>query len=300
MTESLRIVSFNVFPAAYELVAVWAAAAGHRIVLVVTSPSPRGERYGAGHRELITMLPPEQDVLVTTRVRRTAAPVIAALAPDLIISASFPHRIPAEVTAIPRLGAVNLHPAPLPRGRGPNPIRLVYEGDMTVAGTLHRIAPEFDAGAILSSHQRRLPDDVTGDAILEAWQELLREALDEGVDRALRGEPGAPQDEAMASYAAPFTEEERWICWDEPAQTIQRKVAALSAMRPVARAHVGGEPMLIARAQAGPPGTPRTLPGTVLDRDGETFTIQTADGVVLVTAEPLAIPAAIGHESGVR
>ena len=53
------------------------------IVLLVTSPSPKGERYGQGHRELIATLPPEQDALVTTRMRRTAArPLPSGLIPN--------------------------------------------------------------------------------------------------------------------------------------------------------------------------------------------------------------------------
>jgi methionyl-tRNA formyltransferase len=287
MTESLRIVSFNVFPAAYEMVAGWAKSAGHQIVLLVTSPSPRGERYGAGHRELLAALPPRQDALVSSRLRRTVAPMIAALAPDLIISASFPHRIPPEITNIPRYGAVNLHPAPLPRGRGPNPLRLIYEGDTTAAGTLHRIVPEFDAGAILSKRERRLPDDLSSDTIMSAWFELLVEALDEGVPRAARGEPGEPQDETLATYAAPFTEDERWLRWDEPALAIQRRAAALNVLPPFAHAYIDGQPMRVSRVSARPGTAPAATPETVLSRTAETFIIRVADGTVEVTATPL-------------
>jgi methionyl-tRNA formyltransferase len=170
---------------------------------------------------LVAALPQEQDVLVTTRTRQTAAPVIASLAPDLIVCASFPQRIPDEVTAIPRYGAVNYHPGPLPRGRGPNPQRLIYEGDQTATGTLHRIAPELDSGPILSQRTRRLPDALTRGDILGAWVDLFVEALDEGIARAVAGEPGDPQDEALATYVAPFTLKERLLCWDEPALTSQ-------------------------------------------------------------------------------
>jgi methionyl-tRNA formyltransferase len=287
MIESLRIVSFNVFPEAYEMVSSWAANAGHQIILLVTSPSPRGERYGAGHRELIAMLPAQQDVLVSSRLRRTVAPVLAALSPDLIISASFPHRIPPAVTGIPRYGAVNLHPAPLPRGRGPNPQRLIYEGDLTVTGTLHRIVPEFDAGAILSQRERRLPDDVSGEAIFAAWKDLLAEALDEGVARAVSGEPGETQEEALATYAAPFTEAEYWLDWDEPARTIQRRAAALNMFQPLARAYVDGQPMHISHICAHPGMVPAAIPGTVVSRNGDTITIQVADGTVEVSTAPL-------------
>lgn len=189
MADGLRVVTFNVIPPAYALVADWAARHRHRLVLVVTPPGRQGERYGEGHRELIAAVPGNQDILVTTRVRRTAAPTIAALAPDRLVSANFPHRIAPEVPAIPRFGAVNLHPAPLPQGRGPAPQRLIYDGGLTVAGTLHRIEPEFEAGAILGQQTQSLPAEVTPVAILAAWGKVLAAALKVGVPQAIAGDP---------------------------------------------------------------------------------------------------------------
>ena len=289
---ALRVVTFNVFPPAYELVAGWAARHGHRLVLLVTSPGPEGARYGVGYRELVAAVPPAQDILVTTRMRRTAAPVIAALAPDLIVSATFPHRIPPEVTAIPRYGAVNLHPAPLPRGRGPAPQRLIYDGDLTVAGALHRIEPEFDAGAVLSLHRRSLPPAVTPEAIMDAWTDLLALALDEGTRRAVAGEWGDPQDETLATYAPPFTQDERWLSWDEPALTIQRRAAALNILGPSARARLDGQPVLLLDVRARPDDVPARAPGTVLDRTGDVVTVRVADGAVEATIRPLEPPGA--------
>jgi methionyl-tRNA formyltransferase len=283
----LDIVAFNAHPVAYGFLADWAAARGHRLRLVVTVPAEDTLRYGTGPGGLVAALPPGQDVLVTRRLKATAAPTIAALAPDLIISATFPRRIPPEVTAIPRFGAVNLHPAPLPRGRGPNPIRLLYEGDLTAAASLHRIAPDFDAGPVLAQHARRLPDAVTPEDVRAAWSDLLLAALDEGVARAVAGDPGEPQDETRATYAAPFTEAERLLSWHEPALTIQRRAAALNALAPSARARLGDDevavPVLAVRAR---PGVgPDVAPGTVLERGAGVVAVRVADGVVEVEVD---------------
>jgi methionyl-tRNA formyltransferase len=283
MSGGLRIVSFNVYPPAYALVAGWAKAHRHQVVLLVTSPSPKGERYGQGHRELIAALPPEQDALVTTRLRRTAAPAIAAIKPDLIICASFPHRIPPEITAIPRYGAVNYHPAPLPRGRGPNPQRLIYEGEMAAYGTLHRIVPELDAGPILSQRRRELAPDLAGNDILDAWVELMVETLHEGVERAVSGEPGEAQADHLATYAAPFTMEETVLHWDEPARTIQRKAAALNLVGTVAQASIDGQTVAISDVRAHGDRTPAAPPGTILARHGDHVLLRAADGAVAVT-----------------
>jgi len=266
----------------------WAERHGHRIILVVTSPAGTEARYGASYLRLVESLPPTQDVLITTRMRRTVAPVLKALAPDLIISATFPHRIPPEVTAIPRYGALNLHPAPLPRGRGPNPMRLIYDGDTTVGGTLHRIEPEFDAGRIMSQHQRQLGDELTADAIFTTWSELLTAALDEGVPRAVAGEAGEPQDEQLATYGTPFTEEDRWLTWDRSSRLLQLQFAALNMFGTRAMAVIDGHPIAITSLKI-LPGTARSVPpGTLLDRDGDRVVVRTEDGMVEVTVGPPA------------
>jgi methionyl-tRNA formyltransferase len=279
--DQLRIVAFNVLFEAYGLIASWAARHGHQIVLLVTSPAGNADRYGTGYLRLVESLPPTQDVLITTRMRKTALPVIAALAPDLI-SATFPHRIPAELAAIPRYGALNLHPSPLPFGRGPNPQRLIYEGHPTIGGTLHRIAPAFDAGPILSRQERPLPDEPDSESIFTNWGELLVMALDEGVARAVSGELGEPQDETLATYAAPFSEEERWLDWHEPSALLQRRVAALNLIVPTALARIDGEDLTIVslRRRPGPP--PVVAPGTIIKRSGDHAVIRTGDGVVEV------------------
>jgi methionyl-tRNA formyltransferase len=282
----LKIVTFNAFPPAYELVAEWAARHGHQLVLLITLPGNQDGRYGDGHPSLLDAIPSSQDVLVTTRLRRTAAPVIAALKPDLIVAATFPRRIPAEITAIPRFGAVNLHPAPLPRGRGPNPARLIYEGDEIVGAVLHRIAPEFDAGAILSRREQRLPEDVTSDGIFATWIEMLEAVLEEGTARAIAGDPGEPQDESLVSYAAPYTEDDAWLSWQEPARTVQLRTAALNLFGPKARARLNGDVVQVLNVRGYPERGTAASPGTILDRGGDVLSISVADGAVEATVRP--------------
>jgi methionyl-tRNA formyltransferase len=127
----------NSYLPGFRLVATWAARHGHRIVLAVTTPPGTGRRYGTGAHPFVLNVPADIDVLVTGRLRTVAAPVIAALEPDLLISAAYPWLIPPEILDLPRYGALNLHPSALPAGRGPNPIRLVYDGAATVGATAH-------------------------------------------------------------------------------------------------------------------------------------------------------------------
>ena len=279
---SLRIVTCNAMVMAYDIVAEWADRHGHQIVLLVTSPAATVERYGASYLNLVELAAPRQPVLVTSKLR-AAAPLIAATQPDLLLSATFPHKLPASVTSIPRLGAYNLHPTPLPQGRGPNPQRRVYEGADTIGATLHQTTAEFDAGAIFSRQEAPLPEDLTGEAIFATWRPLVGAVLEEGMARALAGEPGEPQDEAQASYGAPFTPQERWLNWDRPLQLLRKQVAVLA---PTAFATLGGDPVAILTLNAEPMEIPDIAPGTVLNRTDREAVVRVQGDVARVTFMP--------------
>jgi len=287
--QSLRIVAFNMFPPAYEGVAVWAASRGHKVVLLVTLPEGGEGRYGE-NPNLASLVSPEQDVLVSKRMKTTVPTVVRAMEPDLIISATFAKRIPPVVTEIPRYGALNFRFAPLPRGRGPNPQRVIYEGDTTTSVTLHRIVPEFDAGAILSQPTRALPDAITPKIVLESWLDMFNDALDEGIARAVAGEYGTPQDESRATYAAVFTPDEKILSWDEPALTIQRRATALNLVGPHSIAEIDGQLVTVQDVHAVPDST-KAVPGTVLERDGDTRIVRVADTAVQMTIVAATEPA---------
>lgn len=286
-TGGMRIVTFNVLPIAYGLVARWAEEQGHTIALVVTTPGPSMRRTPT-YRGVIEMVPPGGDVLVTTRLRRVALPLIRELRPDLIVSFTFPYRIPPEITAIPRYGAVNLHPTVLPAYRGPNVARPIYEGFPQIGATLHWTAEEYDNGRILSQHAAPLPEEVTAEALMTAWAPPMVRTFAQGVERAVAGDPGTPQDESHATYAAPFTEEEHWLDWTETTRTILRKTTALNMFAPrSAKARIAGEPYRVQHIEP-LPDVRTTSPGTVLTRTEDGFVIGVGDGSVQVVVAPFA------------
>lgn len=285
-TKPLRVVTFNVLPPAFQVVAHWAEAHGHKLLLVVTTPGPSTRRTPT-YRDVVALAPPGVDVLVTTRLRRVATPLIRALQPDLVVSATFPYRIPPEIVAIPRFGAVNLHPAALPAYRGPNVARAIYEGRPTLGATLHRTAEEYDTGAILSQYTAPLPDELTEENVWATWMPLIERAFVDGVERAVAGDPGVPQDDEQASYAAAFSEAEHWLDWDQPARTLQCQAVALNLFGTrAARCWIDGVPWVVERIEPLADGH-TAAPGTVLARGDGELQIAVADGAVRVTAAPL-------------
>ncbi|WP_433162504.1 methionyl-tRNA formyltransferase [Kribbella sp. CA-247076] len=285
MTENqtpLRIVTLNAFLPGYRLLHEFAERNGHEIVLVVTLPQT--DRYGSGS-PLAVDLPPGSNALITSKLRTVAAPVIEALRPDVVISAAFPRLIPGEILEIPKYGAINCHPSPLPAGRGPTPQRLIYEGDERVGATVHRTAAEFDTGAILAQHIAPLPDDLNGPAIMKTWRTLLSRCLDDAVPRLVAGEPGTPQDPALATEAPFFTDAERRLDLTEPAAVIRRKAAALNVTSPTAQVTVDDTTHTVTRTDPATTIHPPAPPGTVLATTPTGWTIQTADHPLHLTRQ---------------
>ncbi|MEU4190905.1 formyltransferase family protein [Kribbella sp. NPDC026611] len=280
-SQSLRIVSLNAFGPGFRLVHEFAVRNGHEHLMVVTLPET--SRYGASVQPMVTGLPDDMNVLITRKLRAVAAPVIDALRPDVVISAAFPRLIPAEILEIPKYGAINCHPSPLPAGRGPTPQRLIYEGDERVGATVHRTASEFDTGAILAQRIAPLPDDLNGTGLMQSWRTLLSACLDEAVPRLIAGDPGEPQDPDKATDAPFFTEAERLLDLTEPAQVIRRKCAALNVTSPSAQAHLAGATHLITRTDPATSKNSTAQPGTILEEHPDGWTVQTADHPLRLT-----------------
>ncbi|MFN8442621.1 MAG: formyltransferase family protein [Caldilineaceae bacterium] len=284
---ALRIVTFNFLPLGYDLLTNWIHEQGHRHVLAVTTPGPTS-RPTPSYIEIVKKAPRDVDVLVTTRLRSVATPLIRSLQPDLIACLSFPYRITPELCAIPTYGAVNIHPAVLPAYRGPNVMRQFYEGAPVYGATAHWIAEDYDTGNILSQQSAPMPELVTFETVFPRWRGLMMQAIAEGMARAIAGDPGTAQDNTQSTYAAPFSEEEKWLNWNEPSLILQRKATALNALRRgEARARIEGQVYQILETQVLTDRTGGGSPGACLERNEESLVVQTADGAIRVKAQPV-------------
>lgn len=117
----LRIVTFNNVLPAFEMVQHWAAQAGHTIVLTVTTPGPASRR-SEGYKGIVASAPPGHDVLVTTRLRKVALPLVqrARARPDPLLLLPVPHPRRAARPRSPRRS----EPAPGAAARLPRAERL--------------------------------------------------------------------------------------------------------------------------------------------------------------------------------
>jgi methionyl-tRNA formyltransferase len=280
--DPLRIVTFNFQPFAYNLLTKWIEDTGNKHILAVTTPGPT-TRPTPAYKDIVTNAPRNVDVLVTTRIRNVATPLIRELKPDLIMCFSFPYKLTPELIGIPRLGTVNLHPSVLPAWRGPNPFRMFYEGADEYGFTCHWMDAEFDTGNILSQRRTPTPDNFEPDKVFSNLLALAKEALYEGMERAIAGEAGTPQDDSKSSYAARFTAEEYWLDLSEPRKIVRRKGRSLNMTGVgMARIKIEGQSYHVMDLEL------VDEQNLIVQQDkDDTITVQASDGALRLTVQPL-------------
>jgi methionyl-tRNA formyltransferase len=199
----------------------------HRPVLVVTRPDrPRGRGRKlaappvaeAAHELGIQLAQPE------TVNDEAALATIAAAHPEAVCVCAFGALIKEPLlSAYPML---NIHPSLLPRWRGAAPIeRAIMSGDERTGVSIMRLTEGLDSGPVCAQAIEPIaPDDTYGSLSprLEALgADLLTRALEESP-------PYVPQDDALATYAAKITPEDRVLDPSRPAAELERTVRALA------------------------------------------------------------------------
>ncbi|MFL5799990.1 MAG: formyltransferase family protein [Actinomycetota bacterium] len=111
--------------------------------------------------------------------------------PDVLLSVSTPQRISEELLGIPRLAAVNIHWALLPRYAGIAPYFWVLRnGEERTGLTVHLMAPELDVGPVL----RRREIEIRSDETMLGLQLRLAWAGGEELLAAIQAMPGTLAD----------------------------------------------------------------------------------------------------------
>jgi folate-dependent phosphoribosylglycinamide formyltransferase PurN len=179
---------------------VWAQyrLSGLRYLLYLWAATGLAELLGRG-----SSLPPVQAQaaslgcpLHVTRDLNDAAgsAFVDRCAPDLLVSAFFNQRIAAHICARPPAGAVNIHPSLLPALKGVDPVFFArLRGIHPLGVTLHRVAAQLDAGAVLARAELPVSPD---DSVLAATARLFEcgaGLLLAQLEQVLAGDPGTPQ-----------------------------------------------------------------------------------------------------------
>jgi methionyl-tRNA formyltransferase len=162
---------------------------------------------------------------------------------DTVIVAGYGLLIPQP--ALERALWLNVHPSLLPRWRGAAPIeRALMAGDRETGVTIHRTAPELDAGPIAAQRAFPIEADDDAGAVAARAAELAAELLDEVLP-----EPSfTPQPEEGVTYADKIGPEDRELDWSRPPSELLNRIRALSP-HIGARGELEGRPVTIWRAR---------------------------------------------------
>jgi methionyl-tRNA formyltransferase len=137
---------------------------------------------------------------------------LAALSPDLLISAFFDQKFEAALCDGVTYSVVNIHPSFLPSNKGVDPVFHASLNGMTQVGvTLHRVTEKFDSGDILA--QRILMRDPSG-SVLSSYRKLMAEGMEillSSKHLLLSPSAGTPQGEVGTYQSWPTAKEVRQL-----------------------------------------------------------------------------------------
>jgi methionyl-tRNA formyltransferase len=97
---------------------------------------------------------------------------------DLLVSVACPYILKSHVLAMPRMGCINLHHAPLPRYKGMMPtFWQLYHGETKVGFTIHSTVPKLDAGSVLLQESHDVLQGETLDQLIRRSKRRAAHAL---------------------------------------------------------------------------------------------------------------------------
>jgi len=208
----------------------------HDVVAVFAQPDRPAGRGRGVVRGPVAALADAAHVPVhqPARLRRgpeadAAKAALAALDPDVLVVAAYGLILPADVLAMARFGALNVHGSLLPRWRGAAPVQAaVMAGDAQTGVSIMLLDEGLDTGPVLARRAVAIGAEETAGQLSARLAELGGALLAETLPRWTAGaiRPDA-QDEALATYAPKLTKSEGALAWDAAAEALVRQVRGL-------------------------------------------------------------------------
>ena len=163
---------------------------------------------------------------------------VAELEPDAVVVSSFNRILDAELVS--RCPFINVHYAPLPRGRGRATVNwAIINGDETAAISIHHLVPGLDAGGILFQQTVPIGPDSTVATLYDELDDLQRQHIAAATAAAIAGDPGVEQDELQATYLCTRVPDDGEVDWSAATTEIHRLVRALQPPFPSAFTWLG-------------------------------------------------------------
>lgn len=210
--------------------------------------------------------------------------LVVDIDPELILVASFPKLLPAEILDLPKYGVINVHTGELPRYRGWHPLNwAIIRDEQRIGVTVHYMDVGMDSGDVLAQGTVELTHQDDINSIKHKTTILGAKLLGEVVDKATASTErlvGQQQRDSQVLFAPRRNAHDGRVKWTNPARDIFNLVRALVDPYPNAFAIDGsGKEVRFKKAYV------PEEPGTVLFKMDQGYIIATGDGVIMLETD---------------
>jgi methionyl-tRNA formyltransferase len=202
-----------------------------------------------------------------------------------ILSINYLYVLPPEMIEVVQGKALNIHGSLLPKYRGRTPhVWAIINGEKECGITLHFIAPDVDAGDIVSQVRIPIAEDDTGGSLLQKYErkypELIKNVL-EGIER--ESLPRIPQNNNEATFFSKRMPENGLLAWSWQKERILNWVRALTKPYPGAFNFVNGKKITLwACRESGAGFNYETPNGLVVSKNAKSFFVKCPNAVIEV------------------
>jgi methionyl-tRNA formyltransferase len=219
---------------------------------------------------------------------------IRALEPDLFLAVGYMFRLKAEILAIPRIVAANVHASLLPAYRGRSPVFwALRHGEPESGLSIHSMDQELDRGDLLYQVRVRTRKN---DTVASLYDRIIAKGLKlvpKLIADAGRGQlPRIPTLDMTGSYFSAPKETDFCLDWSHKSEELRRWIVMTPGQRFI---NVHGQPVFFLDAKIAAYSR-KTMPGTLLKTGPRSCTIATGDGALRIgmirvqTGEPMPMP----------
>jgi methionyl-tRNA formyltransferase len=259
-------------------------SAGHVVAGVFTQPDRPRDRGMKAQPSAVKQaaLALGLDVYEYERVKRPEGVAqVAALEPDVMVTAAFGQILSKKLLDIPRFGCVNVHASLLPKYRGAAPIQwAVINGETETGVTTMMTDVGVDTGDILLQRKVSIGAEETAGELFMRLASLGADVLVETLERMGQGKLArTPQNHAEATHFPMLNKDDGRIDWNRSPNAIRNLVRGVNPW-PGAWTRCGAGVMKIWRVE---PADYRGRPGVILkvnQKDG--LVVGAGDGAVRI------------------
>lgn len=257
----------------------------HEVIAAVTQPDkPKGRGKAMAFPPVKeTALAHGIPVYQPEKVREESfVDTLRQLDPDVIVVVAFGQILPESILNLPQYGCINVHASLLPKYRGAAPMQwAIIDGEKETGVTTMFMAKGLDTGDMLDKEAVSIEAKETGESLHDKLSEVGGRLILKTLEKLETGKAvRIPQDDSLSCYAKMLTKDLGKISWQEDAAKIERLIRGLNSW-PSAFTSLQGKTLKVWDADVVDKDS-GLKPGTVVETDKASFTVQTGSKMLKI------------------